>query len=138
MLISIINFFYIVYTIFPFILLFLKKKYLQKIRDHLKYIFLVYILTPLMWIICNGECIMTILCKYLGYYNDSDNDIRDIHDTGKQHCDFNEKYLKLIYKPIIIIFNMDYNEKNILKLSSVMSFIPIITMYYVSFFRVFE
>lgn len=132
MLISIINFIYIIYTLFPFLLLFLKKKYLQKIRDHLKYIFLVYIITPLLWIICNGECIMTLLCKYIGYYNENN------ENNEKQYCDFNEKYLKFIYKPIIIIFNMDYNEKNILKLTSILSFIPILTMYYVSFFRVFE
>ena len=85
-----------------------------------------------MWIICNGECIMTLLCKYIGFYNDINS------DGEKQFCDFNEKYLKLIYKPIIIIFNMDYNEKNIIKMSSILSFIPIITMYYVSFYRVFE
>ena len=121
---------YILYIFLPIVLFFLKKKYLQKIRDKLKYIFLVYIITPFIWIICNNRCLLTIISRYLGYY-------KNTIDESIHYSEFNE-YLKIIYKPIIIVFNMDYTDENIYKVTGIMSAIPIIMLWYISFFRVFE
>lgn len=126
MLVKIVNVIYFIYIFLPIILLFLKKKYLQKIRDYIKYIFLVYILTPLLWLLCDGNCILTKMSKMCGYYQDTN------------LSEFNEKYLKVIYKPILIVFNMDYDEKNIFKITGLLSFIPSLIFYYICFFRIFE
>mgnify|MGYP000857540604 CR=1 FL=1 len=130
MFLKIVFLIYILYIFLPVVLLFLKKKYLQKIRDKLKYIFLVYIITPFIWIICNNRCLLTIISRYLGYY-------KNTTDESIHYSEFNE-YLKIIYKPIIIVFNMDYNDANIYKVTGGMSIIPIILLWYVSFYRVFE
>lgn len=129
MLVNILDTIYIIYILFPVVLLFLKKKYLQKIRDYLKIIFLIYIIAPLMWIICDGYCIISILSNYIvNNYNNK--------ETNLSH--FNETYLKHIYKPILIVFNIDYEQQNIHKITSIISYIPILIMYYVSFYKVFE
>lgn len=126
MLVSIVNGIYFLYIFLPIILIFLKKKYLQKIRDYIKYIFFVYLITPLFWILCDGNCLLTKCSKWVGYYQDGN------------LSNFNEKYLKIIYKPIMIVFNMDYNDHNIFKITGMLSFIPSILFYYICFFRIFE
>ena len=129
MLFKIIDGIYVVYILFPFILLFLKKKYLQKIRDNLKHIFLIYVMMPLVWIICDGNCIISAFSKYVGL---------DYYNTETKLTYFNETYLKHIYKPILIVFNQDFNDANIHKTTGIISFIPILVMYYVCFYKVFE
>ena len=70
------------------------------VKIFFKFILLVFILNPLTWQLSGNECIMTKMTK-------SEND-KSISTSA-----FSEKYFAWVYKPILQLFNKDWNAKNI-------------------------
>jgi len=109
---------------FSIILYLIPVKYLKK---SFKYIFLVLILTPIHWNLFNNKCILTIISKKLGSYDNMNND-------EESESLFSKKYLKWLYKPIMKIIGWEWKDKNISKMAVLHWIFNYILLWYYLFF----
>ena len=97
---QLLNIIHLIYVFAPFILLFIKTKLLNNYKNTLKSIFLIYFLTPLHWEFIGDKCIFTLLSIKMGDYQDSNEEIA-----------FTENKLKWLYKPIMTLIGLNWNNK---------------------------
>lgn len=86
-------FFYII----PIIIYILPVKY---VKIFFKFILLIFILNPLTWQFADNECIMTKMTK-------------STDDKSISKSAFSEKYFAWLYKPILQLFDRNWNAQNI-------------------------
>jgi len=100
---NIINIIHVVILLFPLVLIFLH----TNLSNNVKFIIvLIYISIPFQYFIFNA-CSLTELSKVLG----------DKHITQtKSSSPFSEQYLYWFYKPILQIFNYEWNDYNLDKI----------------------
>ena len=72
----------------------------SNVKFFFKFILLGFILNPLTWQLSDNECVMTKMTK-------------SEDDKSISNSTFSEKYFGWLYKPILKVFNMDWNAKNI-------------------------
>ena len=94
-----LNYIHLIFLFAPFFLLFVNTKYLIKYSYILKYLFLIYLLTPLHWEFFNDRCIFTILSIKMGDYKDSDETIA-----------FTDNNLRWLYEPFMKLIGLEWSE----------------------------
>ena len=115
----IVDMFHIIFMFIPFIVLLVPLNVLKKYILTLKIVFLLYILTPVHWLIFDNECILTLYSKKRGTLN---NDVRNA---------FSKKYLSYIYYPILRLFNAPINDKYITRIIGVHWLLMLLSFWYV-------
>ena len=97
-----VNLIHLIFVFSPLVLLFLKK---SQFGSWFKYYVLIVILTPLHWHLNDNKCLITNLSKLLG-------------DTRNNNSDssFSETWLKWLYKPLLELFGLKWESKEITKM----------------------
>ena len=96
---TLINIFHLIILFIPAAIFFIPVKYIAPI---FKYIFLILILTPLIWDLNNDACPLTDIAKYFGSM-----------ESAQTQSAFSEVYMKWLYKPILLLFGQKWNKKTI-------------------------
>ena len=105
------------------ILIYFMPKY--TISPYLKWILLLMVMVPLHWIFFSNRCVLTIITKYLGHY---DNKKIDTNSA------FVDNYLKWIYKPLLKTLGIRWNNNSVAKLITVRWIINILLVWYYIFY----
>ena len=88
-------------------------------KPYLHYILLLSVLIPLHWIFFNNECILTFFSKKLGAYQNSET-----------NSEFSENNLKWLYKPIMNLLNLKWNNDGLNKMVHLHWFINFVVIWY--------
>lgn len=95
-----LDLFHVGFIFVPLGLIFVPLDYISFKMYHL--LLLVYTLTPIHWYYLNDQCIVTYISKKLGGLKET-----------KTTSPFSERWLWWLYKPLMWIFNYDYNSENL-------------------------
>ena len=106
----------------PFILLFIPKTVLTRYILSIKIMFLLFILVPVHWLICNNQCLLTEFSKKNGTLSNTSNA-------------FSKQYLGLIYYTIIDSVGAKRNDNNLDKVIGLHWMIILILFWYIVMFR---
>lgn len=117
--VNIIHFFIF---LLPIIIYFIPK---VSVKPYLKWILILTILIPLHWSFFGNRCILTIISKKLGDYDNIDN---------KTNANFSKKYLKWLYKPILNVFGLKWNSENLNKIIALHWIINIVIVWFYIFY----
>ena len=120
MILKLIDLLHILFLLIPIIIFLVNQKY---IRNFKKYILLLIVLIPLHWVFLDNHCVLTLLSKKMGNYNDS--------ETTSQ---FSERYLKWLYLPIMKKIGWHWNSNGLDKMVSLHWILNIILVWYNTFF----
>lgn len=121
-LIIIINTLHILICVLPILIYFIPKNIFT---PYLKWILLLMIMVPLHWIFFGNKCILTIITKYLGDYDNK---------KMETNAEFTENYLKIIYKPLLKSLDIKWNNDSVAKLITVRWIINILLVWYYIFY----
>jgi hypothetical protein len=120
-----LNAIHIIYMFAPFIIPLIPKLHLIKARVPLKFIFLVYILTPLHWHLFDNKCILTLLSIKTGDY-------KGLNDKSWA---FTDVYMRPIYEPLLKMVGLTWNLTNKIKITYVHWILIFIVLWYVVCFK---
>ena len=113
---------HIVLVFIPVLIYFIPIKYIKHI---FKYLFLILILIPVHWDLCNNKCIFTIISHKLGGYKDMDPNAESL---------FSAKYLRWLYEPFMKLYGVEWSDKNVSKMVIIHWIINFILLWYYLFF----
>ena len=124
MLFSIINILHLLYLFIPFIVLFIPSQILVRYASLIKYVSLMYLLTPVHWQLLNNRCILSILTKKSNKLQHSNDEVA-----------FSEGYMRPMYEPIMKLFNWPWNKDYIMKMSGLHWILIVIAVWYIIFYK---
>jgi hypothetical protein len=119
----ILNLIHLIIVFLPIIILFIDVKYTKNI---IHWILLLAVLLPLHWVFFKNKCALTLLSKKFGGYKEySDNE-------------FTRENLEWLYRPVLRVFDMEWNKENITTISIVHSMVNILILWGYTFFLVYN
>ena len=98
---NIIHFILLFLPIPVFIVAIVKPKLLKPYKFLIKIMILIYLLVPIHWVYFNNQCILSLISKKLG----------DFQNT-KTESPFSETVLKPLYYPIMNLFGLKWGNNN--------------------------
>ena len=107
------------FIIFLPILIFISKKY----KKYSKFLLLITMMVPMHWVFFDNNCISTVLSKRLG----------DFSETTTNSA-FSEVYLKWLYKPIMVMIGLQWNNDGINKMVHLHWIINYLLVWYYTFY----
>jgi len=117
----ILNILHLILLFSPIIIYFIPK---NKIKNLLKYYFLILILIPIHWVFFNDQCIFTYITMKAGSLQEA--------TTTSQ---FSEIWLKWLYQPIMNIISWNWDSKGLNKMVNLHWAINLILVWYYIFFK---
>ena len=120
MILKLLDLLHILFLFIPIVIFLVNQKY---ISNYKKYILLIIALVPLHWVFLDDHCVLTLLSKKMGNYNNS--------ETTSQ---FSERYLKWIYLPIMKSLGWTWNSDDLEKMVSLHWILNILLVWYNTFF----
>ena len=115
---SILNSIHLIIIVLP-ILIFISKKY----KNQSKFLLLITMLVPMHWVFFDNQCISTVISKRLG----------DFSDTTTNSA-FTEVYFKWLYKPIMNVIGLQWNNKGISKMVHLHWIVNNLLVWYYTFY----
>ena len=120
MILKLLDLLHILFLFIPIVIFLVNQKY---ISNYKKYILLIIALVPLHWVFLDDHCVLTLLSKKMGNYNNS--------ETTSQ---FSERYLKWLYLPIMKTLGWNWNSNDLEKMVSLHWILNILLVWYNTFF----
>ena len=105
--------------VFTPILIYLSKRY----KKYSKFLLLLVMIVPMHWELFDRQCILTVLSKKLGNFSET-----------TTNSAFSEVYLKWLYKPILNMVGLKWNENGIHKMAVLHAIINYILVWYYTFY----
>ena len=119
LLIELLNLMHMLILFIPIFIFIFPVKYFKSV---FKYIFLFFILIPIQWILFDSCLLTSFTQKHGGLQN------------TKTTSPFSEVYLKWLYKPILSILNLEWNNDNLYTISVVHALVNILLLWIFLFF----
>ena len=105
--------------VFTPVLIYLSKKY----KNYAKFLLLLVMIVPMHWVFFDGQCVLTVLSKKLGYFSET-----------TTNSAFTEVYLKWLYKPIMVMIGLQWNNDGINKMGHLHAIINYLLVWYYTFY----
>ena len=122
MLFEIYNYVHLLMVYSPIALLFVDNKYL---KGWIEYVVLILLLTPLHWKLFNNRCIITELTKNYGSFS----------NAASTESQFSETYFGWLYRPIMKLLNLKWDEEGIDKMVHIHWMFVFILIWWFIFFK---
>ena len=119
MLSCLLNIIHLFIIFFPILIFLFKKEY----KNESKFFLLIAMLIPMHWVFFDNNCISTVISKKLG----------DFRETTTNSA-FSEVYLKWLYKPIMNIICLEWNDDGINKMIHLHWIINYLLIWYYTFY----
>ena len=107
------------FIIFLPILIFLSKKF----KKQSKFLLLIIMMFPMHWKFFDNHCISTVISKKLGDFNKTTTDSA-----------FYEVYMKWLYKPIMVMIGLQWNNDGINRMVHLHWIINYLLVWYYTFY----